>query len=129
MAPGRRLISAITSPTAAACCGYGPATAEKAIHCWLWSDAPRRPRRHAWLKAAGHFLLYPLIRPLAEFPMTASITLVGRAATTPAAVFYESATVRVTFSITINRQCFGGSSEPFHLELLGARSTDVAEVA
>ena len=61
--------------------------------------------------------------------MTASITLVGRAATTPAAVFYESGTVRVTFSMTFSRQRFGESSEPFHLELLGARSTDVAEVA
>ena len=61
--------------------------------------------------------------------MTASITLVGRAATTPAAVFYESGTVRVTFSMTVSRQRFGESSEPFHRELLGARSTDVAEVA
>ena len=120
MAPGRRLISAITSPTAAACCGYGPATAEKAIHCWLWSDALQK--LHAWLKAAGHFVLYPLIRPLAEFPMTASITLVGRVATTPAAVFYESGAVRVTFSITISRQRFGESSEPFHLELWGKQA-------
>ena len=54
--------------------------------------------------------------------MTASITLVGRAATTPAAVFYESGTVRVTFSIKINRQRFGESSEPFHLELWGKQA-------
>ena len=51
--------------------------------------------------------------------MTSSIILVGRAATTPAAVFYESRTVRVTFSITVNRQRFSESSEPFHLELRG----------
>jgi single-stranded DNA-binding protein len=51
--------------------------------------------------------------------MTASITLVGRAATTPAAVFYESGSVRVTFAVTINRRRFGGPSEPFFLELWG----------
>ena len=54
--------------------------------------------------------------------MTASITLVGRAATTPAAVFYESGTVRVTFSMTVSRQRFGESSEPFHLELWGKQA-------
>ena len=54
--------------------------------------------------------------------MTASINLVGRAATTPAGVFYESGTVRVTFSITINRQRFGECSEPFHLELWGKQA-------
>lgn len=51
--------------------------------------------------------------------MSASITLVGRAATTPAALFYESGAVRVTFSITITRRRFGASPEPFHLELWG----------
>lgn len=54
--------------------------------------------------------------------MTASITLVGRAATTPAAVFYESGTVRVTFSITINRKRFGEPSELFCLELWGKQA-------
>ena len=51
--------------------------------------------------------------------MTASITLVGRAATSPAAVFYESGSVRVTFAVTINRRRFGAPSEPFFLELWG----------
>ena len=51
--------------------------------------------------------------------MTTSITLVGRAATPPAAVFYESGSVRVTFSMTINRRRFGEPSEPFNLELWG----------
>jgi single-stranded DNA-binding protein len=51
--------------------------------------------------------------------MTASITLVGRCATPPAAVFYESGAVRVTFSLTINRRRFGEPSEPFLLELWG----------
>ncbi len=49
--------------------------------------------------------------------MTASITLVGRCSTTPAAVFYESGAVRVTFSITVSRRRFGASTETFHLEL------------
>ena len=51
--------------------------------------------------------------------MTASITLVGRVASQPAGVFYESGAVRVTFSLTINRRRFGEPSEPFHLELWG----------
>jgi single-stranded DNA-binding protein len=54
--------------------------------------------------------------------MTASITLVGRAATTPAAVFYESGAVRVTLTMTVNRRRFGESSEPFHLELWGKQA-------
>ena len=69
-----------------------------------------------------HFVLYPLTRPQAGFFMTASITLVGRAATTPAAVFYESGTVRVTFSMTVSRRRFGEPSEPFHLELWGKQA-------
>lgn len=51
--------------------------------------------------------------------MSSSITLVGRAATDPAAVFYESGSVRVTLTMTINRRRFGETSEPFHLELWG----------
>lgn len=51
--------------------------------------------------------------------MPASITLVGRCATPPAAVFYESGSVRVTFSMTITRRRFGASTETFHLELWG----------
>ena len=54
--------------------------------------------------------------------MTASITLVGRAATTPAAVFYESGAVRVTLTMTVKRRRFGESSEPFHLELWGKQA-------
>ncbi len=54
--------------------------------------------------------------------MTAFITLVGRVATTPAAVFYESGTVRVTFSLTINRRRFGEPSEAFHFELWGQQA-------
>ena len=54
--------------------------------------------------------------------MTGSITLVGRAATTPAAVFYESGTVRVTFSMTVSRRRFGEPSEPFHLEFWGKQA-------
>lgn len=54
--------------------------------------------------------------------MTASITLVGRTATTPAAVFYESGSVRVTFSMKVNRQRFGEPCEPFHLEMWGKQA-------
>ena len=54
--------------------------------------------------------------------MTASITLVGRAATTPAAVFYESGAVRVTLTMTVKRRRFGEPSEPFHLELWGKQA-------
>lgn len=51
--------------------------------------------------------------------MSSSITLVGLAITDPAAVYYESGSVRVTLTMTINRRRFGEDSEPFHLELWG----------
>lgn len=51
--------------------------------------------------------------------MSASITLVGRAVSDPAAVFYESGAVRVTLTMTVNRRRFNEASEPFHLEIWG----------
>ena len=62
---------------------------------------------------------YPLVRPPAGFSMSSSITLVGRAATDPAAVFYESGSVRVTLTMTVQRRRYGEEPEPFHLELWG----------
>lgn len=89
----------------------------RAIRCSFSSDAFQQHR--AWLIATGRSFLYPLNRPLAASFMTASITLVGRCATPPAAVFYESGSVRVTFSMTITCRRFGASTETFHLELWG----------
>jgi hypothetical protein len=54
--------------------------------------------------------------------MTASITLVGRVVTPPAAVFYESGTVRVTLSLTITRRRFAEEEARFHLELWGKQA-------
>lgn len=51
--------------------------------------------------------------------MSSSITLVGRVATDPSVVYYESGAVRVTLTMTINRCRFGEVSEPFHLEIWG----------
>jgi hypothetical protein len=59
---------------------------------------------------------------MAGFPMTSSITLVGRVATEPAAVFYESGAIRVTLAMAINRRRFGDSPELFHLELWGKQA-------
>jgi len=54
--------------------------------------------------------------------MTSSITLVGRVATEPAAVFYESGAIRVTFAMAINRRRFGDPPDLFHLELWGKQA-------
>ena len=54
--------------------------------------------------------------------MTASITLVGRVVTPPAAVFYESGAVRVTLTMAITRRRFAATDEPFHLELWGQQA-------
>ena len=54
--------------------------------------------------------------------MTSSITWVGRVATEPAAVFYESGSIRVTLAMAINRRRFGDSPELFHLELWGKQA-------
>ena len=54
--------------------------------------------------------------------MTSSITLVGRVATEPAAVFYESGAIRVTLAMAINRRRFGDPPEPFNLELWGKQA-------
>jgi len=69
-----------------------------------------------------HFVSAPLIRPMAGYLMTSSITLVGRVATEPAAVFYESGAIRVTFAMAINRRRFGDPPDLFHLELWGKQA-------
>jgi len=51
--------------------------------------------------------------------MTASLTLVGRVVTPPAAVFYESGAVRVTLSLAITRKRFAAADDLYHLELWG----------
>lgn len=57
--------------------------------------------------------------------MTASITLVGRVVTPPAAVFYESGTVRVTLSLAITRRRFAEADARFELELWGKQAQRV----
>ena len=54
--------------------------------------------------------------------MTASLTLVGRVVTPPAAVFYESGAVRVTLSLAITRRRFAAADDLYHLELWGKRA-------